>query len=357
MSTVLYILVAVLVFGVLIAVHELGHFMAAKACGVRVNEFSVGMGPAIFKRQKGETLYALRCLPFGGFCAMEGEDEASEDPRALENKGFWAKLLIFAAGAVMNFLTGLLILLCLNSGVKAVVQPVIGSFADGCPLQETLQVGDRIAAIDGEKIYVYSDVSLLLNLNQTGQYDLTLVRDGKKVELKGVSMERREYTDQNGNAYTGYGLNFTVKETTLADRLQMSLANAADFVRMVRLSLQMLVTGQAGVKDISGPVGIVTVITDVGQSSGSTAAAVDMESCAIATNGYRYRIPYGTLLSVSDLPLHAVPKLPAQAQAFYENSKQAHMMCAVDAMEKLAQDPDKLHTRKLRRTMGEVPFR
>ena len=162
----------------------------------------------------------------------------------------------------------------LNSGVKTMVQPVIGSFADGCPLQETLQVGDRIAAIDGEKIYVYSDLSLLLNLNQTGQYDLTVVRDGKKVELSGVSMERREYTDQNGKAYTGYGLNFTVKETTLGDRLQMSFANAADFVRMVRLSLQMLVTGQAGVKDISGPVGIVTVITDVGQNSGSTAAAV-----------------------------------------------------------------------------------
>ena len=263
MSTVVYILIAVLVFGVLIAVHELGHFMAAKACGVRVNEFSVGMGPAICKKQKGETLYALRCLPFGGFCAMEGEDEASSDPRALENKGFWAKLLIFAAGAGMNFLAGLLIILCLNSGVKTMVQPVIGSFADGCPLQETLQVGDRITAIDGEKIYVYSDLSLLLNLNQTGQYDLTVVRDGKKVELSGVSMERREYTDQNGKAYTGYGLNFTVKETTLGDRLQMSFANAADFVRMVRLSLQMLVTGQAGVKDISGPVGIVTVMRNI----------------------------------------------------------------------------------------------
>ena len=99
MSTVLYILVALLVFGVLIAVHELGHFLAAKACGVKVNEFSIGMGPAIFKKQKRETLYALRCLPFGGFCAMEGEDETSEDPRALENQGFWAKLLIFAAGA------------------------------------------------------------------------------------------------------------------------------------------------------------------------------------------------------------------------------------------------------------------
>lgn len=90
---------------------------------------------------------------------------------------------------------------------------------------------------------------------------------------------------------------------------------------------------------------------------GSTAVAVDMESCALAANGYRYRVPYGTLLAVSDLPLHAVPKLPAQAQAFYQNSKQAHMMCAVIAMEQLAKAPEKLHTRKLRRARGEVPFR
>lgn len=89
----------------------------------------------------------------------------------------------------------------------------------------------------------------------------------------------------------------------------------------------------------------------------STAVAVDMESCTIAANGYRYRIPYGTLLSVSDLPLHAVPKLPAQAQAFYSNSKEAHVMCAVRAMEQLAENPQRLRTRKLRRTVGEVPFR
>ena len=90
---------------------------------------------------------------------------------------------------------------------------------------------------------------------------------------------------------------------------------------------------------------------------GSTAVAVDMESAALATNGYRYRIPYGTLLAVSDLPLHNVPKLPAAAQAFYSNSKEAHLMCAVRAMETLAANPEKLHTRKLRRTIGEVPFR
>ena len=90
---------------------------------------------------------------------------------------------------------------------------------------------------------------------------------------------------------------------------------------------------------------------------GSTAAAVDMESCTIAANGYRYRVPYGTLLAVSDLPLHAVPKLPAGAQAFYSNSKEAHVMCAVRAMEKLARHPERLRTRKLRRAIGEVPFR
>ena len=90
---------------------------------------------------------------------------------------------------------------------------------------------------------------------------------------------------------------------------------------------------------------------------GSTAAAVDMESCTIAANGYRFRVPYGTLLAVSDLPLHAVPKLPAAAQAFYSNSKEAHVMCAVKTMEKLARNPERLRTRKLRRTIGEVPFR
>ena len=109
MTTIVYILVAIFIFGVLIAVHELGHFLAAKACGVTVNEFSIGMGPALWKKQKGETLYALRAIPCGGFCAMEGEDEDSDDPHALYRQGFWAKLLIFAAGAIMNFLAGLVI--------------------------------------------------------------------------------------------------------------------------------------------------------------------------------------------------------------------------------------------------------
>ena len=272
-----YILAAILVFGVLIAVHELGHFMAAKACGVRVNEFSIGMGPALWKKQKGETQYSLRLFPVGGFCAMEGEEEDSDDPTALNNQGFWAKLLIFAAGAAMNFIAGLLIILILYADARAFYVLVVAGFADGCPLESAdgLQEGDRLLRIDGEKVYVYSDISLLMGLNKTGAFDLQIERNGEVITLRDFTMERREYTDQNGKAYTGYGLYFGAEEATLGRKLSYSWNNAMDFARLVRLSLQMLVTGQAGVKDLSGPVGIVSTMTQVGEQAATTRAAVE----------------------------------------------------------------------------------
>ena len=272
-----YILAAILVFGVLIAVHELGHFMAAKACGVRVNEFSIGMGPALWKKQKGETQYSLRLFPVGGFCAMEGEEEDSDDPTALNNQGFWAKLLIFAAGAAMNFIAGLLIILVLYADAQAFYVPVVAGFADGCPLESAdgLQEGDRLLRIDGEKVYVYSDISLLMGLNKAGAFDLQIERNGEVITLRDFTMERREYTDQNGKAYTGYGLYFGAEEATLGRKLSYSWNNAMDFARLVRLSLQMLVTGQAGVKDLSGPVGIVSTMTQVGEQAATTRAAVE----------------------------------------------------------------------------------
>ena len=274
---VLYIIAALLLFDILIAVHELGHFLAAKACGVRVNEFAIGMGPTLWQKQKGETQYSLRAFPVGGFCAMEGEEEESDDPAALNNQGFWKKLLIFAAGAAMNFLAGLLIIFFLYLPAQGFYQPVLSGFADGCPLQgaDGLQVGDRLVSIDGERVYVYSDVSLLLGLNNTGVFDLVVDRSGEKVRLDDFAMERQTYTDQSGNAYSGYGLFFGAAEATFGDKLAYAWNNAVDFVRLVRLSLQMLVNGQAGLKDLSGPVGIVSTMVQVGEQSESTRAAVE----------------------------------------------------------------------------------
>ena len=122
----LYIIVAILIFGVLIATHELGHFATAKMLGVKVNEFAIGMGPAIFSREKGETLYSLRALPIGGYCAMEGEDDDSADPRSFGRAAGWKKIIILCAGAAMNFLTGLLILAVLLSGRKWLDHPERG---------------------------------------------------------------------------------------------------------------------------------------------------------------------------------------------------------------------------------------
>ena len=132
----LYIIVAILIFGILIATHELGHFATAKLLGVKVNEFSVGMGPTVFSRQKGETLYSLRALPIGGYCAMEGEDGDSADPRSFGRAPGWKKLIVLCAGAGMNFLTGLLLLLILFAPAAGFYQEVYGGPMEGYSVED-----------------------------------------------------------------------------------------------------------------------------------------------------------------------------------------------------------------------------
>lgn len=273
-----YVLAAILIFGVLIALHELGHFMAAKACGVRVNEFSVGMGPAVFKKKKGETLYALRILPIGGYCAMEGEDEDSDDPAALNNQSFWRKLLIFAAGALMNFLTGLVIIFFLYVGAKGFLVADIVSLNPDFPQQgeSGVMVGDRIYAINRERVYLQSDVNLILQalpLDENGTITMTLLRSGEKIKR---TLTLQEYTNEAGETYRAYGFSYGgLEEANFGVRLKYTFLNAIDFVRTVRLSLQMLLTGQAGLGDMSGPVGIVSAISEVGSQSETTRDAVE----------------------------------------------------------------------------------
>ena len=131
----MYILIAILIFGFLIFIHELGHFLTAKALDVQVNEFSICMGPALLKKQRGETLYSLRCIPIGGFCAMEGEDGDSDNPRAFTSKSWWRRLIILAAGSFMNFLTGLLVLVIVYSCAAPSSTARIDSFFEDCPYQ------------------------------------------------------------------------------------------------------------------------------------------------------------------------------------------------------------------------------
>ena len=274
MSDRLYILLAILIFGILIFTHELGHFLTAKLFGVRVNEFALCMGPAIFKKTVGETTYSLRCIPIGGYCAMEGEDGESSDPRSFSAAAPWKRAIILVAGAAMNFLTGLLVLVILYCTVSGFSTAKIVDFYPDCPLQsETgLQVGDELYRIDGRRVYIYSDVGMLLSRNTTGVYDLTVKRDGMLVELKDFPMEKQAYED-NGQTVYLYGLYFGAEEKTAGAVLKNAWFTAIDFSRMVWMSLSDLFKGLVSVSDMSGPVGIVSVIAETGKTSATSAAA------------------------------------------------------------------------------------
>jgi len=271
----LYILLAILIFGVLIFVHELGHFLTAKAFGVRVNEFSMCMGPAILQKTVGETTYSLRCLPVGGYCAMEGEDGGSADPRAFTAKPAWQRAIILVAGAGMNFLVGLLILLVLYASAQQFVTTRIAGFFEGCPLEgeDGLQVGDEIVSVDGERVYLNGDLTMLLERSSDTVYDIVVRRDGKRVTLKDFRMEKQLYT-LDGQEVMKYGLNFAVADNSPLETLKYAWNSALNFARLVRLGLVDLFTGAVGLKDMSGPVGIVQVINETGTSASSTSEGV-----------------------------------------------------------------------------------
>lgn len=270
--SIAYIILAILIFGVLIAVHEFGHFSVAKLCGVKVNEFSVGMGPAIWKKQKEETLYALRAVPLGGYCAMEGEEEDSGDPRAFIVQPAWKKVLILCAGSFNNFLLGLIIIFCLYLGATAFVSPTIASFVEGCPYEgaEALQVGDRFIKIDGHTVYQYYDVGDFLRQGG-GMYDLVLERDGKRVELKNFSMTPRMYEGQDRELF---GFNFGYEEASFPVKLRYTWATAMEFGRMVWMGLSQLVHGEVGLQEMSGPVGIVDLMAETGENAETASDAL-----------------------------------------------------------------------------------
>ena len=308
LAKVPYILAAILVFGILIAVHELGHFLAAKLSGVQVNEFSIGMGPCLWKRQKGETQYSLRLLPIGGFCAMEGEGEASDSPRALGNQGFWKKLIIFAAGAGMNFLTGLLIIAILFAGAAGFyVDQVSGTAPElAAVVGDSIQAGDRFYRVNGYRTYVTGDAQMYLSY-AGDTAEIELVRDGEHIQ---VELQKRTCSDQKGQPYQGFGLYLTaglVESDGIGTWLRYVWYQTADYVQIVWFSLQQLVTGGASMDDVGGPVAIVSTITDVGMESQQQAEANDQNGTLAAI---RSIASFAALIAVNLAVMNLLP-IPA----------------------------------------------
>lgn len=271
LSKVWTIALAILFFGVIIIIHEFGHFICAKLFKVRVNEFSIGMGPAIFKKQKGETQYSLRALPIGGYVSMEGEDEESEDERAFNKKKVWQRIIIVVAGATMNLILGLVIMaITLSASTDLIGTNTIKEFYPTAVSNQQggLKEGDKFLKIDGHAVWSERDLSFLMSRSDNGVFNFTVERDGEKVELNNVAF-KTEDVEYNGKTVTMITYDFVIvgEKPTFKNVFVNSFTQSASIVRTVWLSLFDVVTGRYGMSELAGPVGTVDIIADVAQSA------------------------------------------------------------------------------------------
>ena len=339
-TKIIPMLIAVLFFGVIITIHEFGHFIFAKLFGVKVNEFAIGMGPTIFKKQGKETKYALRLLPIGGFVSMEGEEEESEDSRAFCNQKTWKRMIIIAAGATFNIILGIIVCFFLVGSEELVgTNQILQFYETAVSNQEGgLMAGDKIIKIDDKRVFSDYDISFLMQRNGSGTYSFVVERDGETMELPEVNFARRtggnfSYSEDCilsslSSKIKGFGLkdgdkivkvngkdvangeeliaaigedkdytyNFTVErngESLDFTDVKLAVVTVFDFVilgqdktiasvtkgafgyalsmgRMVYLSLFDLLRGQYGMNDIAGPIGTISVITDIAEESIAT---------------------------------------------------------------------------------------
>ncbi|MDD5953317.1 MAG: site-2 protease family protein [Oscillospiraceae bacterium] len=263
--TVLLIILAVLLFCLIIVLHEFGHFITAKLCGIRVNEFALGMGPKLFQFQKGETTYSLRAFPIGGFCAMEGENGDSADERSFGSKPVWKRMIVLASGAAMNILIGFLLMFIVVVQQPMYTTTTVAEFTDDALTNKAgLQVDDTFYAIDGYRTYTARDVTFALSMADANDVQMTVIRNGEKVTLDHVQMKSNVV---DGKIYSEVDFRVYPVQRSIATVFSHTMNNTVSYTRMVWASLWALVTGQAGLDQLSGPVGTATVITKVASSS------------------------------------------------------------------------------------------
>ena len=258
-------LVAVLVFLLLIVIHEFGHFIAAKLCGVKVNEFAVGFGPVLFKKQGKETLYRFNLVPFGGYCAMEGEDEGSDNPRAFCNQKAYKRLIITAMGAIFNLILGLVLVAVLLSTSTVFISNTVAEFSEGASSSATgLEINDEILEIDGRRIYTYMDLSYAFTGVDDGKLDILVKRNNQKVMLKDVTFKTEE---ENGISYVDMDFKVYGLKKTFGRYISQTVKTTFSYCRVVWLSLIDLISGKYGISAVSGPVGVTTTISNAAKES------------------------------------------------------------------------------------------
>ena len=266
LTTVLYILLAILAFGFMIAIHELGHFVAARACGVCVHEFSLGMGPRLCGfRGKSGTEYNLRLFPIGGYVSMKGEDEDAEGADSFSQKKAWQKFIIVAAGALMNILVAMILCfaLSISDGIRSTV---VHSFYDGATSDQWLEVGDRIVEVNGTKTHIASEVAYEVMHDGYVPIDIVVIRDGEHITLENVVFGTMT---ESGVLYGYRDFVMYRAELTVGNLLKHTWYRSLSTVKMIWESLIDLFIGRVGVEAVSGPVGVTDAMVTAAKSGAS----------------------------------------------------------------------------------------
>ena len=292
MSIFITLIAALIVFSAVIAIHEFGHFTVAKLCGIQVNEFSIGMGPALWKKIYKGTQYSLRALPVGGYVALEGEEspESQQEPLSprsgadsspdrgakseeeepsvtsggrgvsLNEAPVWQRMLVMAAGAFMNFVLGFVVLVLLISARnEPITSRVIYKINEGALCGQTgLEAGDKVLAVNGRRCFVANDILYELVRTEAYRADFTVKRDGQKVELPDVQFDT--WQDDSGETHMSLGfVVYGIKKTPVSV-LKEAWNSTLYYGRIVFTSLADLLRGRESINNLSGPVGIVTAI-------------------------------------------------------------------------------------------------
>lgn len=248
------IISSIIIFLLVILIHEFGHFIVAKMNGVSVLEFSIGMGPKLFQRESNGTLYSLRVLPVGGYCQLEGEDEENDSPNSLNNQSSLVRLKVILAGAIMNFILAFILLILLMS-VSRVSTEVSGVLEDSPAYSSGIQTGDKIVSINGKNIN--DGEELLKNIKESqGDLDIGVIRDSQSKNIK--------VTPRLENNVRKIGVNFqeeyNIKNFSLIKGFKKGVITFLNLTGMLYKFLGMLITGQLGLGGVSGPVGVVKEI-------------------------------------------------------------------------------------------------
>lgn len=273
--TVLYFIITLLILGLLVTVHEFGHYITARLCGVTINEFSIGMGPKLFQKKgkKYDTVYSIRAIPVGGFVSMAGEDGTSDDENAFCNKKWWQRFIILSAGAIMNILLGFLLMAIIVCASKNIASTTIADFNEGAVSpQYGLQAGDTVIKVNGVRVHTGDELVYEITNSGYKPIDFTVKRQneaGKTVTVKIKDVKFTTTTEQ-GVEFGSYDFRVYAESKTVLNVLKHTFFRSVSAIKMVFDSLVGLVTGRFGMEAMSGPVGITESVGTAVKFGGTT---------------------------------------------------------------------------------------